>query len=123
MNEKDCGCCDYQGGLEQTRVECRVNGEWHKRGHRCEDFKEYVQSKNESERVSQAIEKRREKENRANEQSRREFDDKMAQKDREHATELQRMRMEFDKKQWRASWWWQIILFISGFVAGLILKP
>jgi hypothetical protein len=123
MSEEDCGNCDYQGGIDpQGRVECRVDGLWHPRGQRCEDFKDYVQSKNESERVIQAVEKRRER----NEQREREFAEKMVQRDREHATALQHERMRFDKRLWMASWWWQIGLVIIsalvGFGLGRLIK-
>jgi cation transport ATPase len=119
MSEKDCGNCDYQGeGMEQKKVECRVDGKWHERGYKCEDFKEYVQGKNVSVRVTQSTEKKRERETKASEQSRREFEEKESQKNRDHAAELTRKQMEQAKKLWMASWWWQIILIFIGAALG-----
>jgi hypothetical protein len=119
MAEKDCGSCDHQGGFEQKRVECRVDNKWHERGYRCQDFKEYVQGKNTEERVLEAHEIRRRREAGEAEQNRREFEEKMAQKDRDHTEELQRLRMEFDRKLWRASWWWQVLLVVFGWALGV----
>jgi len=107
MSKEDCASCDYQGRVEQKRAECRIDGEWHKRGFICDDFKEYVQGKSNEERLAQAFEIRRER---------------GAKKEREHAEELQRIRMEFDKKLWRTRWWWQLILVIIGAVLGFFGK-
>lgn len=123
MKEDDCGSCDHQGRVELKRVECLVDGEWHERGDKCEDFKDYVHSKLNEQRASEAREIGRGRQAAKDEQSRREFEEKMAQKDREHAEELQRLRMEFDRKQWRASWWWQIVLFVIGTIVGAVLNP
>jgi hypothetical protein len=126
MTENDCGSCDYQGRVEQKRAECRVDGKWHDRGYICEDFKEYVQGKNTEERISEAREIIRNREAREAERSRREFEEKKAQKDRNHAAELLRLRIDSDKKQWKASLWWQGLLVligaILGFIGGLVLQ-
>jgi uncharacterized protein YhaN len=119
MKEKDCANCDYQRSIDsQHRVKCLVDGLWHERGYRCEDFKDYEQSKNVLEKLSQAFEKKWERETKANGESEREFAEKMAQRDRDHATELQRERMAFDKKLWMASWWWQLGLILFGALVG-----
>ena len=127
MDKPDCGSCDHQGQVEhkKKRVECRVDGQWHERGYRCEDFKEYVQGKTTKERRAEALEIRRERRAEAEGQKDKEFaekmaqierkhQDKLAQKDREHVEKLQEIRMEFDKKLWRLSWWWQLILVFMG---------
>ncbi|MCX6575405.1 MAG: hypothetical protein NTV82_03310, partial [Candidatus Aminicenantes bacterium] len=80
------------------RAECRVDNKWHERGHTCPDFKDYDSNKNQSERLAQALEKRREREAKVAEESGREFEEKVAQQDREHVEELQRERMRFDRK-------------------------
>ena len=102
MNKEDCGSCDYQGRVEQKRAECRIDMKWHERGFICDDFKDYVQGKSNGERVAQAQAIRGER--RAS----------------KLAKELQRERMEFDKKLWRTRWWWQLILVIIGAVLGVV---
>ena len=108
MSEKDCGSCDYQGRIEQQRVECRVDNEWHKRGHSCENFKEYVQGKTQEEKTSEAREIMRRRQEREADQSRRDFEEKMAMR-----------REKFEKKLWLASWWWQIGLLVFGTLLGI----
>ncbi len=52
---------------------------------------------------------RRRKEAKEAEQRQREFDEKMAERAREH-----------DRKLWRASLWWQAALVVSGAILGVI---
>jgi hypothetical protein len=126
MSDKDCGNCDYQGGVTRESAECLIDGKLHPRGYTCQDFKDYVHDKNLDVRLTQAIEKRKEREASTSERRERAFVEKMAQQDREHDAKLQQDRMRFDKRLWRASWWWQSILVvvgaILGFIAGLLLK-
>jgi len=148
MSDKNCGHCDYQGGGDQKRIECRVDNEWHEIGYSCDDFKVFVPSKTQEERRAEAYAVGRRKEAKDAEQSRKEFEEKMAEKDRVHAEELQRVRMEFDdklaqkdrehaaelvqkelrqeKKLWKASWWWHLILIAVsatlGFLASWLLN-
>jgi len=126
MDNKDCGSCDYQGVVQPQRVECRIDDNWHERGYHCNDFKDYVQGKTAEERVKQAIEKKQAKERLLAEQREKELAEALAKKGREHAKELQSKRMQFDKKLWRASWWWQVILVflgaILGFIANMLLN-
>jgi len=112
MSEEHCGGCDYHILVRQGLFECRIDGERHERGYHCKHFKTHDPRKSSEDRQTDVIGKRREIE---------------AQKDREHAIELAQTRMTFDKKLWRASWWWQLILVVIGAVLGfigtIIFKP
>jgi len=56
----------------------------------------------------------------ANELKEREFIEMMEEKAREHAAKLVRAKIESRKKQWRASWWWQLFLVAIGAILGLV---
>ena len=122
-----CGNCDHYHYGKQEKIECFVDGKWHETGDSCDDYKKRVTGKTLEARLTEALEIRRIKEAKAAEQRKREFDKREAEKDRQHAKELLQMRMKFDKRLWRASWWWQLILVVIGAGLGilgtLIFKP
>ena len=127
MSEGHCGNCDHYHYGKEGKIECFVDGEWHDSGDSCDDYKKRVTSKPLEARQTEALEVRRIKEAKAAEQRKREFDEKMAEKDMQHEKGLQQMRIKFDKRLWRASWWWQLILIVVsaglGCLAAWILKP
>ena len=104
-----CGNCDHYHYLKQRKVDCIVDGELHDTGNSCDDYKKRVTGKTLEARLTEALEVRRIKEAKAAEQRKREFDEKMAEKAREH-----------DRKLWRASLWWQAALVVSGAILGVI---
>ncbi len=127
MSEGQCGNCDHYHYLKQRKVDCIVDGELHDTGNSCDDYKKRVTGKSLEARQKESLEVRRRKEAKEAEQRQREFAEKMAEKDMQHEKELQQMRMKFDKRLWRASWWWQLILIVVsaglGCLAAWILKP
>lgn len=114
MSERQCGNCDHYHYLKRGKVDCMVDGELHDTGDSCDDHKKRVTGKSLEARLAESLEVRRSRETKAAEQREREFAEKMAEKDRQHAKELQQERIKFDKRLWRASWWWQAALFAFG---------
>ena len=84
-------------------------------------YKKRVTGKSLDARQKESLEVRRRKEAKEAEQRQREFAEKMAEKDMQHEKGLQQMRMKFDKRLWRASWWWQLILIIVSAGLGVIV--
>jgi len=127
MSEGHCGNCDHYHYGKPGKIECFVDGNWHETGDSCDDYKKRVTSKPLEARLTESLEVKRSKEEKEAEQRNREFAEKEAEKDRQHAKELQQERINFDKKLWRASWWWQLILVVIGavlgFVGTIIFKP
>ena len=133
MADRNCGNCDYQGNITQTTEECLIDGKVYEKPHTCDRFKQYVHGRNKEERLALALKKSKEEEDARKTKEDRDFSEKLAQKDREHteelaqkdrdhAAELARLQREQNKKLWRASWWWQLILVIFGGVIGFVLK-
>ena len=111
MKEPNCGNCDHLLRVEQKRVACRIDGEWHERGYRCNDFKDYVQGNTNENRQAEALEIRREREAKAAEQRQREFAGKETQKDRELAKKFQRQ-----------NFWLKIIIAILTIILTAIVS-
>ncbi|TET66051.1 MAG: hypothetical protein E3J56_15000 [Candidatus Aminicenantes bacterium] len=117
MSEGHCGNCDHYHHLKQGKVDCIVDSKLHDTGDSCDDYKTRIPSKSSTVRSEEGLEVRRSREAKAAEQRDREFAEREAEKDRQHAKELLQTRMKFDKRLWRATWWWQLILVVIG--AGL----
>ncbi len=122
MTDRNCGNCDYQGIITQTTRECLVDGKVYEKPHTCDRFKQYVQGRNKEERLALALEKKREEDDAKKTKEDRDFSEKLAQKDRAHSAELARLQREQNKKLWRASWWWQLVLVIFGAVIGYAVR-
>ena len=122
MSGKTCGHCDYHEGVRPGEIECLVFSAWFDKNHSCEQFKEYSHSKTLEIRAAEALYVKKALDAKASAKSEQEFAERMAQKDRDHDDELQRQRMAFDKRLWRASWWWQALLVIGGAVLGFLLS-
>jgi hypothetical protein len=89
MSEQECGSCDHQGKVTREKAECLVDSKIYERPHHCDDFKEYIQGKNEERRLKESLEVKRTKEAKAAEKRMRDFEEKMAQKQRDFEKTLQ----------------------------------
>jgi len=137
MEKTNCGNCNWHDEIKQKRTYCLFYDGWSDINYTCENFVKYSNMNREerSRRASEARERletkereereKQEGERRAQEEQR--HAEEIARLNRNHTTELQQTRMTFDKKLWRASWWWQLILVVIGTVLGvvgtIIFKP
>ena len=109
MEKRNCGHCNFQGDLKQKRVLCLFDNEWHDVNYSCEQWIEYSSSMPRHERLEWAkgIRARYDSEKREDEDKRfqreRDWEDKEFQKER-------------DKKSRR----FQVLLFIWGWISGII---
>jgi len=120
MSGNTCGHCDHHEGVRSGEIECLVFSAWFDKYHSCEHFKEYSHSKTLEIRAAEALYVKKAIDAKASAQSEQEFAERMAQKEQDHNTELQRQRMEFDKRLWLASWWWQVVLIAGGAILGFL---
>jgi len=143
LSKNHCGHCDFHGDVRSPNIFCLVDNKWNPNDHTCDRFSVYVK-RNREERFQLARDKQREEKKARQRQEDREFDERlaqverdhaeelaqkdrehiegMAQKERDHATELARLQREQNKKLWRASWWWQLVLIIMGALIGYFVK-
>jgi len=121
MSEGQCGNCDHYQYIKHGKIECLVDGKLHDTGDSCDDYKTRIPSKSITVRSEEALEVKRSKKAKEAEQRQREFAEKTAEKGMQHEKELQQMRMKFDKRLWRASWWWQLILIVVSAGLGVIV--
>lgn len=121
MSDEHCGDCLYQADTNPEEVFCMVDKDWYEKGYKCDNQRKFSNMEIHL-RLDMANEVRRRKDAEEAEQRDREFAEKEAEKDRQSAKDLQREKIKFDKKLWRANWWWQLTLVAIGVIGTLIVQ-
>ncbi len=98
-----------------------VHKNWYEKGYKCDNQRKFSNMVIQL-RLDMANEVKRREDAKEAEQRDREFAEKEAEKDRQNAKELQRERIKFDKRLWRASWWWQLSLVAVGVIGTLVVQ-